>query len=270
MPNQTYQAKKYSNSAVSNLVQDTLVVEEALKISINNEVFSITMRTPGHDKELVLGLLYSEDIYTKSVANLEISSSKEDNITTFNLNVADSLLRKGYLNSRSLLSVASCGICGKTDLDEITGKIKSDETLNISSLKKMFETMEAQQDLFIKSGGSHAAALFDKNNHFLTLKEDIGRHNAVDKVVGELIIQEKLKEAFCLLVSGRVSYEIIIKAFRAKIPILAAVSAPSSLAVDFAKELGITLLGFCRNGNATCYSNDYRIISEQHKAHKKS
>jgi len=259
MPNQNYQAIKYCKSPEPKPVVDTLVIEEALKISINNDIFSITMRTPSDDNELVLGLLYSEDIFTGDVSLVKMNAVNQDAITHFNIDIPNNLLRKGYLNSRSLLSVASCGICGKTDLPEVKGHIKHSDKLNIDDLNKMFKLMSSKQDLFLRSGGSHAAAIFDKKNILLSLKEDIGRHNAVDKTIGDLLIKKQLKEAFCLLVSGRVSYEIIIKAFRAKIPVLAAVSAPSSLAVDFAKELGITLLGFCREGKATCYANDYRI-----------
>ena len=119
----------------------------------------------------------------------------------------------------------------------------------------MFSEMKARQETFDLSGGSHAAALYDENTDILAIKEDIGRHNAVDKVIGQLIIDNSLHKAKYMLVSGRVSYEIISKAFIAKIPIVVAVSACSTLAVDFAKEFGITLIGFSRGKKATVYSN---------------
>jgi FdhD protein len=119
----------------------------------------------------------------------------------------------------------------------------------------MFDKMTAFQETFKKTGGSHAAAIFDKNQNLLTIKEDIGRHNAVDKTVGDLLEKESLKKGNYLLVSGRVSYEIVSKAFIAKIPIIVAVSACSSLAVDFAKEFGICLIGFSRDQKMTIYSN---------------
>ena len=259
MANQKYQAIKYNSNTENKDVEDILVVEEALKIYINNEIFSITMCTPENQKELVLGLLYSEDIFKDDVSLINTYSKKVDSISEIYLEIPKTLLRKGYLNSRSLLSVASCGICGKTELNKVKGNIKNSDKLRITNLSSMFKLMTSKQNLFIKSGGSHAAAIFDNKNKLLSIKEDIGRHNAVDKTIGDLIVQKKLKNAFCLLVSGRISYEIIIKSFKAKIPIIAAVSAPSSLAVDFSKELGITLLAFCREENATCYANDYRI-----------
>ena len=161
-----------------------------------------------------------------------------------------------------MLSVSSCGICGKTELEELNpeNKLQKGFTLNIQDLLLMFNEMREQQVTFHQSGGSHAAAAFSKDNDLISLREDIGRHNAVDKVVGQLLNQNQLKEAKCLIVSGRISYEIVAKSFAANIPVLAAVSAPSSLAVDFAKELGITLLGFSRGNKTTCYANPERLI----------
>ena len=129
----------------------------------------------------------------------------------------------------------------------------------MEQLFSMFTQMEDLQPLYKETGGAHAVAAFTINGGLLSVKEDIGRHNAVDKVVGELLLSSSLSEAKVLLVSGRVSYEIISKAFMAKIPFLAAVSAPSSLAVDLAEELGITLLAFCREDRFTCYSNKENI-----------
>jgi len=257
-----YQGKKFIDGS-SIYVDDNLTVEQALQININNKPFSITMRTPGNDEELIRGLLYSEDIY-RSAKNLNIKliENEEKSITEAALNIDESLLKSGYLNSRSFLSAASCGICGKTELDEIdtSCQVKDDNAIDVTLLQEMFHQMKDGQPTFKKSGGSHAAAAFTIKGELLSIREDIGRHNAVDKVIGHLINKNDLNNAKCLTVSGRISYEIISKAFAAKIPILAAVSAPSSLAVDFAKELGITLLGFCRENKATCYANPQRII----------
>lgn len=244
------------------MVDDNLVIEQALQISINDTILSITMRTPGDDEDLVRGLLFSEDIY-KSKENLIISFSenKEKGITEANTTIKPNLLSGGYSNSRNLLSVSSCGICGKTELEDIdsSNKLKDGIKFNIQDIFKMFTDMSVGQPTFHQSGGSHAAAAFTQNRELLIIREDIGRHNAVDKVIGHLVNERQLSNAKCLVVSGRISYEIVAKAFKAKIPVLAAVSAPSSLAVDFAKELGITLLGFCREDKATCYAHPFRL-----------
>lgn len=257
----TYQGKKFCGDN-QHLVDDNLVIEQALQISINDEIFSITMRTPGDDEDLVRGLLYSEDIYkAKEELIISFSENEEKGITEANTNIEPSLLSDGYSNSRNLLSVSSCGICGKTELEEIdsTHKLQDGIKINIQDLLKMFKEMNDGQPTFHQSGGSHAAAAFSKNSELLAIREDIGRHNAVDKVIGHLVNEKQLNKAKCLVVSGRISYEIVAKAFKANIPVLAAVSAPSSLAVDFAKELGITLLGFCRENKATCYAHPKRL-----------
>lgn len=264
MATSEYEALKYANNR-SIRVHDNLTVEEALRISINGEPLTVTMRTPGNDVELIHGLLFSEDIHTDiDLPLLLIPENGNSNSTTthINIDIDEKKLGKGYLNSRSFLSVASCGICGKKELDipNTDSATVSEVELLPSVILEMFNTMNNKQDAFRRSGGSHAAAAFDKRGNLLSIMEDIGRHNAVDKVVGELILKKQLSGAKCLTVSGRISYEIIIKAFRAKIPVLAAVSAPSSLAVDYAKEFGITLLAFCREDRLTCYSHPRRLI----------
>ena len=255
-----YQGKKYLAEHLED-VSDELTVEESLAIALNGTLFTMTMRTPGNDVEFIQGYLYTEDIYTK-LKPLEIEiTKKNDSGTTkaVNLKIGAADLRDGYRNSRNFLSVSSCGICGKTSLDELCGELSDGVILNPNLLENMFAKMKERQSTFNKSGGSHAAGAFTARGAILSVMEDIGRHNATDKVVGDLILKNQLTSADVLTVSGRISYEIVMKAFRAKIPILAAVSAPSTLAVDFAKELGITLLGFCRNDKATCYANPQRL-----------
>jgi len=257
----SYEGKKFHKETPSR-VEDLLTVEQALKIIVNDEPFTITMRTPGNDIDLVRGLLFAEDIYRKN-KNLEIkfSTKEEENIVEAYIKIDRKQLGDGYLNSRNLLSVSSCGICGKTVLDDlgVGVKIENTKTIRLEGLYAMFQHMKEEQVTFHQTGGSHAAGVFTNKGNLLLVREDIGRHNAVDKVIGALMNDNLLDQATCLTVSGRVSYEIITKAFAAKIPVLAAVSAPSSLAVDFAKELGITLLGFCRENKATCYAHPYRI-----------
>ncbi len=164
------------------------------------------------------------------------------------------------------MSVSSCGICGKTELGELSflGKtVDSKQQIDAGLFSELFNKMNSKQFDFKQSGGTHAAAAFNQNGDLLSAMEDIGRHNAVDKVIGNLLYTQQLNTAKVMTVSGRISYEIVIKVFKAGIPFLAAVSAPSSLAVDYAKELGISLLGFCRDGRATCYSHPYRIINNR-------
>lgn len=248
-------------------VGDVLSVEEALQINVNGTPFTITMRSPNNDEALVRGLLHSEGVL-KNVQYLpEILLQLEKDgsiITVANVAVPEDQLGDGYSNGRNLLSVSSCGICGKTELDDLAhlgAALALSKTLEAHVIPILFGRMQAAQNSFKQSGGSHAAAAFNAQGELLTIMEDIGRHNAVDKVVGDLILLGKSGEAQTLLVSGRISYEIVIKAFKAKIPILCAVSAPSSLAVDYAKELGLTLLAFCRGERATCYAHPERIQS---------
>ena len=244
-------------------VSDGIVVEAALQININSESYTVVMRTPGNDFELIRGLLFSEDIYKrKENLNFEVIEEKPNGFSIININIPKENLGKGYLNKRTLLSVSSCGICGKQDLEAIELKgnaLKKEQLFSAKSIEEMSLKMSSLQTIFKHTGGSHAAAIFNKNYQLLSIKEDIGRHNAVDKAVGELVTQEKLKQAFCMLVSGRVSYEIVSKAFIAKIGIIVAVSACSSLAIDYAKEFGICLIGFSRTNKMTIYANPTKI-----------
>ena len=258
MQTTTYEALKVMATAQSK-INDVLVVEAPLQININSEAYTVVMRTPNDDLELIRGLLYAEDIY-KDAHNfeLEVLVEKEDFSTIINVKIPKAKLGKGYLNKRTLLSVSSCGICGKKELKDlsVTGKKITPEVRFLAAdIEALFLAMKNKQQTFQKSGGSHAAAIFDVQQQLLSIKEDIGRHNAVDKAIGALLLKNELKKANFLLVSGRVSYEIVTKAFIAKIPILIAVSACSSLAVDFAKEFGICLIGFSRANKMTVYSN---------------
>jgi len=263
MATRNYEGKKFETEA-ANIIVDALTVEEALQININDKAFTVSMRTPGEDASLVRGLLHSEGIINDLHFNPDIVLKKENEdgiVTIVNVAIPEDKLGEGYSNSRSLLSVSSCGICGKTELGDLAfiGKTIDDtEKIDIGLLHHLFEKMNVFQHDFKQSGGTHAAAAFSIDGELLSAMEDIGRHNAVDKVVGKLIATGRLKEAKVITVSGRISYEIVIKCFKAKIPFLAAVSAPSSLAVDYAKELGITLFAFCRDERATCYSNPQR------------
>lgn len=269
MATRRYQANKYERN-IENKAVDALTIEEALQINVNKKPFTVSMRTPGDDVSLVRGMLHSEGIIKNAtfIPDVILKKENEDGIVTVvNVAIPKKELGEGYSNSRTLLSVSSCGICGKTELADLSflGKTIDDKKkIEIGLLNDLFEKMNSQQHSFHQSGGTHAAAAFTLEGEMLTAMEDIGRHNAVDKVIGKLILDEKLKEASVMTVSGRVSYEIVIKCFKANIPFLAAVSAPSSLAVDYAKELGITLFAFCRGQRATCYSNPQRAKIKEH------
>lgn len=259
----------------SKKVRDVLAAEEMLKVVLNGNPFTITMRTPANDEELIRGLLFTEDIYKDRDTNPKIKIKEKNNLgysTLVDVTVDPKKIRSRYLNTRNLLSVSSCGICGKTELEmpkknQVAGS-RYQEQLSPKILEKMFLQMNSRQATFIQTGGSHASAAFTLEGKMLAIQEDIGRHNAVDKVIGSLLLQKKLNQAQVLLVSGRISYEIVSKCFMAGMGFLAAVSAPSSLAVDFAKELGITLIAFCRvenlpaGGRFTVYSKAERISKE--------
>ncbi|MDC1162167.1 formate dehydrogenase accessory sulfurtransferase FdhD [Tenacibaculum sp.] len=262
----TYKAIK-TNAKTSSKIDDNLVIEAPLQININGEPYTVVMRTPDDDIELVRGLLYAEDIYKNSSNfDFQIVEAKENQSVILNCIIPEEKLGKGYLNKRTLLSVSSCGICGKQELEdlELNGDSLSNETsISQFEIKEMYLKMNQMQNTFLTTGGSHASAIFNKQRELLVIKEDIGRHNAVDKCVGELLNIKQLKQANYILVSGRVSYEIVSKAFFAKIPVIVAVSACSSLAVDYAKEFGICLIGFNRNNKMTIYSNPQYINYER-------
>lgn len=263
MATRTYQAKRF-NQDKSDPVRDNLTVEEALQIAVNGTPFTVSMRTPGNDTELITGLLHSEGVIRDHRVGLGISFKENTGsaLRQADVRIPEDGLGDGYFNSRSLLSVSSCGICGRTELTDLKNSGKPLDVmleLDLPALGGLFEKMNHRQFDFNRSGGTHAAAAFSANGSLICVQEDIGRHNAVDKVIGWLIINDRMGDAKVLTVSGRVSYEIVVKCFKGRIPCLAAVSAPSSLAVDFAKELGITLFGFCRENRATCYSHVGRI-----------
>jgi len=266
MATKNYTAEKLEIDEINKTV-DSLTVEEALQININGKAFTMTMRTPGDDAYLVRGLLHTEGILKRSNYSPKIILNKKDDetiITSADLAIPPAELGKGYTNSRSLLSVSSCGICGRTELGDVEclgKKIDFEGTMDVNMINDVFIKMSTFQHSFRLSGGTHAAAAFTIDGELLCAMEDIGRHNAVDKVIGELVLSKRLKQASCLTVSGRISYEIVVKCFKARIPFLAAVSAPSTLAVDYAEELGITLFAFCRENRATCYSHVYRAIN---------
>ncbi len=245
----SYQGKKVSKGD-SIPVNDALVVESPFAIYINGDPLTVTMQTPGHELYLGLGLLITEGIVSRRNVHIPYRFDEQSVDPTIHFEISNPA---SISNKRSLLSVSSCGICGKTSFETPTGNALS-PLKKEWKLDKMFEEMRSLQSDFEKSGGLHAAALFDDAQNLISCFEDIGRHNAVDKCVGHYYLNHSENAPAIILVSGRISYEIIAKCFMAKIPAIAAVSAPSSLAVDYAKEWGIQLFGFCRENRYTQYA----------------
>ncbi len=264
-PTSKLSASKYTPEGVRK-VEDVLTNEAPLQILINGKPFTVTMRTPGHEKDLARGILHSENVFTNMSLGLKTQSMDIDgdgNVTIINALVPEDQLDFGFDSNRSLTSVSSCGICGKEDLSsiELCGvPLKDESRFSLKDINNMFDQMAKFQEAFIASGGCHASAAFNANKELMVLREDIGRHNAVDKVIGHLINEKIVDQAKVIVVSGRVSYEIVSKAYYAGIPILAAISAPSALAVNIADQFGVSLLGFCRPNKLTAFSHARRIV----------
>ena len=252
-------------------VQEQLVPEQALQISINDQPYTVTMRTSGDDEALVRGLLYTEGMVPNPLADLLLDHGQGtafECANRINVQISPSeIAKKDWGSLRSIVSNASCGVCGTREISDLNLSA-SQPPLNVSSpldIRRVAEatrTMQKKQTLFAATGGCHGAAAFDIEGNLLSVFEDIGRHNAVDKVIGSLVQRNQLSKAQILHVSGRVSYEIVNKAYMADIPFLLSISAPSSLSVELAEMWGITLIGFCRIGRATVYSNPKNILQQ--------
>ena len=263
MQTNRYQGLKISDANFDE-IQDHIVVEAPLQININGEAYTVVMRTPGHDFQLIRGLLYAEDIYKKSThPTFTVIKSEEGIPSIIDVTIPTDDLGKGYVNKRSLLSVSSCGICGTTELENLTvegSALSQNQHFDSDVIHQMMVDMRKQQSGFELTGGSHAAALFDGNYQMLTAKEDIGRHNAVDKVIGHAYRAGVFPLTdHILVVSGRVSYEIVAKAVRAGIAAIVAVSGPTTLAVDMARARGLVLIGFTRDDRLNIYSGKQRV-----------
>ena len=247
--------------------EDVLAVEVGLSISINQIPFTITMQTPGNETALAIGLLYTENIFRSRdfIPKIELLTKDEAGfINALNITIPNHLLLKEFAGTRNIMAASSCGMCGKTSIDESEEKIiYTDSKLNPFIVKNLFEQVSNLQKSFQLSGGTHAAGAFTIEGELLTIQEDIGRHNAVDKAIGFLIQNNLLDRARCITVSGRISYEIVHKIKMARIPYLASVSAPSSLAVNYASTSGICLMAFCRNEKMTIYANENMVEQNQ-------
>lgn len=251
---------------------DTLVVEEPLEIRVAGRPLAVTMRTPGHDMELAAGFLVSEAVVgarDELRAMRYCAGATDEGLNTYN--VLDVDLSPGVAPpdpslERSFYTTSSCGLCGKASLDAVRTQTRFDvgaDPLRVTAqvLSALPDRLREAQQVFEKTGGLHAAALFTADGELLVLREDVGRHNAVDKVVGWALQEGRLPlRRTVLLVSGRASFELTQKAWMAGLPLLAAVSAPSSLAVDLATEAGMTLVGFLRGATMNVYARPDRVL----------
>ncbi|GAC1340358.1 MAG: formate dehydrogenase accessory sulfurtransferase FdhD [Candidatus Dormibacteria bacterium] len=251
---------------------DSLVVEEPLEIRVRGRPMAVTMRTPGNDFDLAAGFLVSEGVITETGELRSIrycAGARDDGGNTYN--VLDVELAAGVAGpdpslERAFYTTSSCGLCGKASLEAVRTTARwsvGDDRLqvNAATLTGLPDRLRAAQQVFECTGGLHGAALFDPEGRLLCLREDVGRHNAVDKVVGWALREGRLPlRGVVLLVSGRASFELAQKAWMAGIPLLAAVSAPSSLAVDLAEEAGMTLVGFLRGSTMNVYAGADRVV----------
>jgi FdhD protein len=253
--------------------REDLAVEEPLEIGViepatgRRHGIAITMRTPGHDDELAVGFLFSEGAVRRrgDVAAAASCGTGASRGNVVQVTLAPGAAFDAAAFTRNVYTTSSCGICGKTSLEMVrtacSRSPRGEAPLSASTLLSLPEAMMRAQTGFRATGGLHAAALFEVTGERLLIREDVGRHNAVDKVVGRLFLDDALPASDrVILVSGRASYELVQKAVMAGIPILAAVGAPSSLAVELAASFGMTLIGFLREDRFTVYTGGGRIV----------
>ena len=248
--------------------EDYLAAEEPLEIRVGDEPLSVTMRTPGHDLELAAGFLLTEGLITKREQIVSLENVVEDGEANRG-NVVRAMLAPGSAPDfekmrRHFFATSSCGICGKASIDAVRARTleppNPDFRLDAEVLLQLPDALRASQAVFGRTGGLHAAALFSAKGELMVLREDIGRHNAVDKVVGWALLEHRVPlSGSVLLVSGRGGFEIVQKAIVAGLPVVASVSAPSSLAVQLARELRLTLIGFLRGRRFVIYAGEERI-----------
>ncbi|PWU13765.1 MAG: formate dehydrogenase accessory sulfurtransferase FdhD [Verrucomicrobia bacterium] len=244
---------------------DQLAREEPLEIRVRGRSVAVTMRTPGHDDELAAGFLLTEGIIQKRSDIIEIAPYGQSDVpeNTLNVFLSPAIELDFERLTRHVFASSSCGICGKASIEAVRQRFPAaDSSINISAklASQLPEKMRAAQSAFEQTGGLHAAAIFDADGNVVVLREDVGRHNAVDKVIGRGLLTGKLPfDSHVLLVSGRASFEIVQKALAARIPIICAISAPSNLAVEFARENRQTLIGFLRGQTMNVYSGSERI-----------
>ena len=244
---------------------DEVAIERAMTIKVihSGEEYSlgILMRTPGNDIELICGFLYCEGVITSSDDIIDINHKDDE----FVVKISDDCLFDSAEHVRKTSVSSACGICGRDSISSLirlnAPPIPKDKRIHLSLVSKSVDLLSSRQELFSKTGGSHAAAIIGFNGNLISISEDVGRHNALDKLIGSFLMNDKIpfNEGF-LVVSGRASFELTYKAIRCGIPIFVAVGAPSSMAVEMSIEHGMTLIGFVKNDVASVYSYPSRVL----------
>jgi FdhD protein len=260
-----YPTWRYTRGSIE-AVPDVVAVEEPLEIRLAGEPFQVLMRLPGGEKELALGFLFSEGIIRSlsEVITLHFCGTAADPILP--PNVVDVRLTPAALKRRGRrhlqVAYSSCGLCAKEAVSEIARevpKVASSLTIAPAALLSLLARLTAVQTVFQRTGGTHAVALASPDGGLFLYAEDVGRHNAMDKVIGQALTQRLDLSGMAALLSGRASFEMALKAARAGIPILAAVSAPTTMAIDLARELDLTVVGFARKERLNVYSCPHRL-----------
>ena len=246
---------------------DQVAREEPLEIRVHGRSVAVTMRTPGHDRELAAGFLLTERIVSERKQLVEIATctASLEPQNTLDVFLAPGVEVDFARLTRHVFATSSCGLCGKASIEAVKQHfppVTSNLTISAAILLELPTRMRKAQATFAQTGGLHAAAIFDARGKLLVLREDVGRHNAVDKVLGHGFLENRLPfDAHILLVSGRASFEILQKSLAGGIPVVCAVSAPSSLAVEFARASHQTLVGFLREGGMNVYSHPERVAA---------
>ena len=243
---------------------DHVIVEEPLEIFVDDEPYYVTMRLPGEELPLAVGLCHSEGVIDSIDDTLSVNYCQD--IASNRINVYLSPGRKEAaatkLKQKRGTSYSSCGICGKEIVDDIAVSLKlipASVSVNFVFLRSLQEKVREAQQLFHATGGTHAAAIFDGNGELLAFSEDVGRHNALDKAIGKVLFARKVKDAVISVLSSRLSYEMVQKAARLGIEVLAGASAPTKLAIDLAQRVNLTLIGFLRKDRCNIYTCPERM-----------
>lgn len=272
------EAARIGTRAVRGATASRIAVEEPLQVQVDCNPIAVTMRTPGNDRALAVGFLYSEGILDDigQIERVVISSRRSD--ASWELSLANVLPKPGCSLEvvqllelrRGTLTTSACGVCGRQMIDDLLARcrpLRDGPTIPVGFLVELPRRLTAHQRVFSLTGGVHAAAVYSAAGELLACFEDVGRHNAVDKAIGSLVLEgliparsEGAEEPTVLCVSGRASFEIVQKAAVARLPVVASVSAPSSLAIDLAKASNMTLAAFVRDGSAEVFAGIERIV----------